>query len=335
MIPEEINNLYHTLTGSIPVKTELLSAAGSNRKYFRLYGNPTVIGVHGTSCEENNAFIYLSSFFKQNGLPVPEVYNYSPDKQFYLQEDLGDGILFDEISHGRNTDTFTVSEKELLHKAIKLLPAIQFAGCKGLDYSQCYPQPAFNQRSVFWDLNYFKYYFLKISGVEFQEDKLEDDFGKLGEMLLQDSFDTFMYRDFQSRNIMIKENELFLIDFQGGRKGPVYYDLASFLWQAKANFPENLREELIESYLQELRHHTPVNSEEFKKQLRLFVLFRTLQVLGAYGFRGLFEKKSHFIQSIPFALANLKELLHTNFPGPEYLHAILSQLTEIDFNPNK
>ncbi len=318
-----------TLTGNPPVKTDQLSAAGSNREYFRLYGSKTVIGVYGNSPEENNAFIYLSSFFRKAGLPVPEVYIYSPGKTCYLQEDLGDTLLFEAIRSGRESGHFTPQEKEVLRKAMELLPAIQFADTAGeLDYTQCYPLPSFNKRSIFWDLNYFKYCFLKATDIEFSEDKLEDDFENLSGYLLKDTTDTFMYRDFQSRNIMLKENHLFLIDFQGGRKGPIQYDVASFVWQAKGNYPEDLREELVKCYLNKVQHYLPVNETKFKEQLRHFVLFRMLQVLGAYGFRGFFERKPHFIQSIPFALDNLRTLLETDFPGYPYLCSLVRQLTD-------
>lgn len=208
-------------------------------------------------------------------------------------------MLFNAIEKGRKSCVFDEQERELLHKTITMLPSIQYAGADGFNYNECYPQPEFNQRSILWDLNYFKYCFLKATGMEFQEDRLEDDFQKMSDVLLRDTTPTFLYRDFQSRNVMVKDGEPWFIDFQGGRKGPVYYDVASFLWQAKANYPEDLRNELLADYLQALRKYTDVDEEHFFSQLRHFVLFRTLQVLGAYGFRGYFEKKPHFIQSVP------------------------------------
>ena len=209
------------------------------------------------------------------------------------------------------------------------MPTIQFVGADGFDFSQCYPQAEFNQRSILWDLNYFKYCFLKATGMEFQEDRLEDDFQKMADVLLRNSSATFMYRDFQSRNVMIKNGEPWLIDFQGGRKGPVYYDVASFLWQAKAKYPEELRQELLHEYMDALRQYIPVDERYFMSQLRHFVLFRTLQVLGAYGFRGYFEKKPHFIQSVPFAIENLRQLLKEDYPEYPYLSHVLRELTEL------
>ncbi|HPD87199.1 MAG TPA: RNase adapter RapZ, partial [Proteiniphilum sp.] len=292
-------------------------------------GATSLIGVHGDSCEENRAFIALAGHFRKQGLNVPQVLAVSGDESCYLQEDLGDSVLFDRISAGRNTGVFSHGEKELLHKTIALLADIQYLGARDLDFNVCYPLPAFNHRSVMWDLNYFKYNFLKTTGMEFLEDQLENDFDKMAEILLQDETHTFMYRDFQSRNVMLVEDEPYFIDFQGGRKGPVYYDLASFLWQAKANLPAELCEELIITYITSLRKYQPVEETTFREQLRHFVLFRTLQVLGAYGFRGYFEKKPHFIQSVPFALNNLRELLEEGFEEYPYLCKMLREMCEL------
>lgn len=327
MITEELKSLYRTYTGSEAGDITELPSSGSNRRYFRLTGTPALIGVSGTSAEENKAFIYMASHFRKKGLPVPEVYAWSDDRAFYLQEDLGDTLLFNAIEKGRKSSVFDEEERALLHKTIALLPSIQFAGADGFDFSQCHPQPEFNQRSILWDLNYFKYCFLKATGMEFQEDRLEDDFQKMSDTLLRNSSATFMYRDFQSRNVMVRNGEPWLIDFQGGRKGPFYYDVASFLWQAKAKYPEDLRNELLNDYIQALRKYIPVDESYFFSQLRHFVLFRTLQVLGAYGFRGYFEKKPHFIQSVPFAIDNLRQLLRADYPEYPYLCSVLRQLT--------
>lgn len=329
MITEELRKLYITHTGYEPEHIDELPSSGSNRRYFRLTGNPTLIGVSGESVEENRAFLYMAGHFRQKGLPVPQVVIHSEDGIYYLQEDLGDTLLFNAIEKGRKTSVFGEDEKQLLRKTIRLLPAIQFAGADGMDFSYCHPQAEFNSRSILWDLNYFKYCFLKATGMEFQEDRLEDDFQKMADVLLRSSSATFMYRDFQSRNVMIKNGEPWLIDFQGGRKGPVYYDVASFLWQAKANYPDSLRKELLKEYLDALCKYRPVDEAYFYAQLRHFVLFRTMQVLGAYGFRGYFEKKPHFIQSVPFAIGNLRQLLQEPYPEYPYLCRILRELTEL------
>ena len=329
MITEQIKNLYRTYTGHEAEEVTELPSSGSNRRYFRLHGPQTLIGVSGTSIEENRAFIYMADHFRQKGLPVPEVYAQSDDQSFYLQEDLGDTLLFDAIEKGRKSSVFDESEKTLLRQTITKLPEIQFMGSDGFDFSYCYPQEEFNQRSILWDLNYFKYCFLKATGMEFQENRLEDDFLKMSDVLLRNQSATFMYRDFQSRNVMIRDGHPWFIDFQGGRKGPVYYDVASFLWQAKAKYPEDLRQELLLDYIEALRKYMPVDEKYFFSQLRPFVLFRTLQVLGAYGFRGYFEKKPHFIQSVPFAIENLRQLLKQDYPEYPYLCGLLRELTEL------
>lgn len=324
---KELVQLFKNYTGKSAPKIDPLPSSGSNRRYYRLRQDEiSVVGVYGQSKEENHAFIELSQHFHKQRLNTPRVLAVSGDEMFYIQEDLGDSVLFDALKAGRLTGVFSTEEKELLHKTIALLADFQVLGAKDLDFSVCYPQAEFNHRSVHWDLNYFKYNFLKTTGMEFQEDLLENDFDKLSQHLLQDESDTFLYRDFQSRNVMLVDGRPYFIDYQGGRKGPVHYDVASFLWQAKANFPEDLRNELIKTYIDSLRKYRKVDEAAFTKTLRLFVLFRTLQVLGAYGFRGYFEKKPHFIQSIPFALNNLRELLKGDFNDYPYLSGMLNEM---------
>ena len=329
MITENLQKLYQQYTGTPAQEVIEMQASGSNRRYFRLTGVQSLIGVYGTCKEENEAFLYMAEHFKKKNLPVPQVVCTSEDKLYYLQEDLGDTLLFHAIEKGRITNSFSEEEKELLRKTVRMLPSIQFAGADGFDFNRCYPQAEFNQRSILWDLNYFKYCFLKATGLEFQEDKLEDDFMKMSDVLLRSSSATFMYRDFQSRNVMIKDGEPWFIDFQGGRKGPFFYDVASFLWQAKARYPESLREELLDEYIKALCKYKPVDRAYFFSQLRHFVLFRTLQVLGAYGFRGYFEKKPHFIQSVPYAIENLRQLLREDYTEYPYLCTVLRELTEL------
>jgi len=325
-----LEELYNKATGYAPDEITELPASGSNRRYFRISGKESLIGAIGTSKEENEAFIYLSGHFSGQGLPVPRVVAVSDDHMAYLQEDLGDLSLFTAIEKGRQTRSFSTSERELIAKTIKLLPDIQFRGAQGLDFKHCYPAEAFDHRAIMWDLNYFKYCFLKATGLDFQEDLLENDFQRMADVLLEScDSPTFMYRDFQSRNVMIKDGEPHFIDFQGGRRGPYFYDLASFLWQAKANFPQTLRIELIDDYISSLQKYIHVEREQFMATLRHFVLFRTLQVLGAYGFRGYFEKKPHFMQSVPYAIANLRELLTSDYPEYPYLNNLLRELVNL------
>ena len=327
---KQLISLFTEYTGKNNPNIEALPTSGSNRKYYRLQQDDiSLIGVNGESIEENSAFIHLARHFHKNGLNVPKVVAVSDDKIFYLQQDLGDSILFDSIKGGRLTGVFSREEKELLHKTISKLAEFQVKGADGLDFNICYPLSEFNRRSVLWDLNYFKYNFLKTTGLEFSEDRLENDFEKIAEVLLKDKSETFMYRDFQSRNVIIFEGEPYFIDFQGGRKGPVFYDVASFLWQAKANFPSDLRDELIHTYITSLMKFQDVDVSEFMENLRQYVLFRTLQVLGAYGFRGYFEKKPHFIQSVPFALNNLSELLEDGFEEYPYLDSLLRKMVNL------
>jgi Predicted phosphotransferase related to Ser/Thr protein kinases len=327
----ELETLFQQYTGEKPLSVTELSASGSNRRYFRLKNETTsLIGVEGTSVEENVAFIEIANHFSGQGLSVPHVLGCTPDSRFYIQDDLGDTLLFDAIAEGRKTGVFCEPEKELLRKTMRALPAVQVLGAQGLDFKVCYPQPEFNERSILWDLNYFKYCFLKSTGLDFQENLLEDDFDKLSAILMRSRTNTFMYRDFQSRNVMVKDGEPFFIDFQGGRRGPLYYDVASFLWQAKAQYNSELREELLQTYLDALKKLMPTDEVEFREQLRHFVLFRTLQVLGAYGFRGYFEKKPHFLQSIPFAIENLRVFLRDDHSEYPYLLKILKEMTELE-----
>lgn len=311
-----------------------MKQSGSNRIYSR-EADPcgkTFIRVQGTSRTENHAFITMARHFHTLGLPVPEIYTVSDDEMVYTQQDLGDTVLFDYIKNGRETGQWSDNEIAMLTKTIRQLAHIQIEGARDMDWSVCYPVPAFDRKCIFWDLNYFKYDFLKLSDIDFSEPELEVDFARLADALLAAPCDVFMYRDFQSRNVMIYQDEPYFIDFQGGRRGPIYYDLASFLWQAKANFPQSLREQLLNEYFDELKELNYQSSiTNHLSQVPTFVLFRTLQVLGAYGFRGLFERKQHFIESIPFAIKNLSELfalntkLQSEYPYIYTLSALLEQ----------
>ena len=298
----------------------MIKQQGSNRVYTRETdeNGRSIIRVVGTNRDENRAFIYMARHFHSLGLPVPELYSVSEDGMSYTQEDLGDTLLFDKL------------DPTLLERAIRALAHIQVTGAQGFDWSVCFPVPSMDERSIRWDLNYFKYCFLKGTKIEFSEPKLEDEFDAIVKVILAQPAETFLYRDFQSRNVMIRDGKPYFIDFQGGRRGPTQYDVASFLWQAKANFSPALREQLIDSYLDELKHLQPNLAEtSWRAALPHFVLFRTLQVLGAYGYRGYFERKQHFLESIPLALKNLHELfvanldLQTQYP---YLYALSNDL---------
>ncbi len=324
---ERLEALFRSYTGLTAENCLRLSPSGSRRRYFRLSsGSVSVIGVIGTDKDENHAFITLARHFRSKGIRVPEVLAVSEDGMCYLQQDLGDILLYNAMSEARAAGAYSPLERDLLLRAVSALPAIQVEGARGLDFSVCYPTRAFDARTVDFDLNYFKYCYLKPSPVEFNEERLQDDFDRLKADLLEDEADTFMYRDFQARNVMLHEGELWFIDFQGGRKGPLYYDVASFIWQARAQYPEDLKRALVDAYLDALEKYIPVDRDAFRERLRIFVLFRTLQVLGAYGFRGRIEKRAHFLESIPYALANLRELLAKPFGRYPYLTSVLEGL---------
>lgn len=313
---------------------EAITGSGSNRQYFRLTDadGHSVIGVVGTSRDENHAFCYLSRHFTLRQLPVPQVLFESEDGLRYLQTDLGDVSLFDALKNGREAGgRYTQAERELLRRTIAQLPNLQIRGARGLDFSHCYPQAEMDRTNVLFDLNYFKYCFLKATGLDFHEMKLEASFQLMAKDIVEDQQEAFLYRDFQARNVMLDaEGNPWFIDFQGGRKGPIQYDLASFLWQASARYSNELRRELIDVYIESLKQYTEVNEQKFRQRLQLFVLFRLLQVLGAYGFRGYFERKKHFLESIPPAMQNLRELLSEEDGCPyPYLREVLTALVEL------
>ena len=309
---EELKTLFKDYFGTPAAKVEKLAGAGSNRTYFRLSADDgrSAIGTVGTVLEENRAFMAISAHFAAKGLNVPKVLAVSADAMIYLQEDLGSESLYAAVCEGRQSGRYSDKERRLLLDAVACLPALQFAGADGFDFSVCYPQEAFDRRNILFDLNYFKYDYLKLTPVVFDEMALQDDFERLaGDLLGCSSPWGFMYRDFQARNVMLRDGRPWFIDFQGGRRGPACYDLVSFVWQAAARYPDGLREEMTDTYISAAEPYVHIDRESFLSDVRLFALFRTLQVLGAYGFRGYIEKKAHFVQSIPFALDNAAKLL--------------------------
>lgn len=325
---DQIEKLFLSFSGHAPESLTALSPSGSRRRYFRIIGpdGGSCIAVKGTDADENRAFVTISRHFRSKGIKVPEVLAVTGDGMCYLQEDLGNDTLYDRLAPSRNAGEYADADVELLCRVMSELPKIQFEGAAGLDFSVCYPSDSFNARMVDFDLNYFKYCFLKPSSVEFNEEMLQDDFDKLKSDLLSEPADAFMYRDFQSRNIMLRGGDPWYIDFQGGRRGPEYYDVASFVWQARAAYPGELRTKMVDAYIAALKQYKNVDREEFRKRLRPFVLFRTLQVLGAYGFRGRVERRPHFLESIPYALDNLRSLLKEPFVRYPYLNSVLERL---------
>lgn len=329
-------NLYKKWKGEAPLKVETLPKAGSNRQYVRMQANDgtTAIGVIGPSTDENRCFVYLAQHFTTKHLPMPNIYAISDDGQCYIQQDLGHVALYDALAKARaNNYTYGEAEQTLLEKTIRSLAHVQIEGAKDLDFERCIPPICFDHQAAMFDLNYFKYSFLKTTDLPFDEIKLEADMQRLATDLVGDMTEEhyFLYRDFQARNVMLLNGEPCFIDFQGGMKGPLQYDLASFLWQASARYPQTLREKLIKAYIEEVRQLLPdFNEEQFKTRLHLFVLFRILQVLGAYGLRGYFERKKYFLDSIPLAIQNLRRQLfeQTALPYP-YLNETLHRLVEL------
>ena len=341
---EQLINLFKDTFGTEPDSVAAISGSGSNRSYYRMKtGDRSVIGVVGTDADENRAFIAEARHFSAAGLPVPEVLAESEDCSCYIQNDLGDLILYDMVARAHKEGVFSEELQELLCSTMAILPKLQFEGAEGFDFDICYPEPEFSRRMVMFDLNYFKYCFLKPSGLEFNEVRLQDDLERFADALMGASglhdkdgnlFEgsTFMYRDFQSRNVMVSEGKPYFIDFQGGRKGPVHYDVASFIWHARSAYPAELKSRMLDAYLESMAGYVDVNRSEFISVLKKFVLFRTLQVLGAYGFRGWVEQKAKFVTSIPAAIESLRGQLADcgefckEYP---YLHETLSSLVDL------
>ena len=321
--------LYESWSGFRPCGSELLPLSGSARKYYRISGDGgTVIGCVGTNPAENRAFLAIAERFEAAGLHAPHIHAVSDDGMSYLQEDLGDGQLFELLKPAVADASYSEEQFCWLHDTMALLPAVQFKVGEGLDWGVCFPDREFNARMVGFDLNYFKYDFLKLTGLEFDEIRLQDDFDRLTADSLDFSGDTFMYRDFQARNIMIKDGEPCFIDFQGGRRGPVQYDLASFLWNAGTRFPAGLRKRLEQVYLRALAEFRPVDEDDFYRRYRLITLVRLLQETGAYGFRGIVERKQLFIDCFPGVLRSLHELASEPFGRYPYLTELLLRLSE-------
>ena len=291
-----------------PVQADL---GGSGRKIVRLANEEaSAIGILYGVREENVAFLEFSKHFRRHGLPVPEIYAEDLDHGAYLEEDLGDTTLFEFLSKNRSGENIAPAVIETYRKAVAVLPRFQVEAARDLDYSVCYPCASFDRQSIAWDLNYFKYYFLRLAGIPFSEHALENDFNRLTEFLLTAPSDYFLYRDFQSRNILLGNGDPFFVDYQGGRKGALQYDIASLLYDAKADLPPDLRQQLLDHYLDSLSRFIKLDREVFLRHYYAYVYVRIMQALGAYGFRGFFERRAHFLQSVPYALKNLRWLLH-------------------------
>jgi aminoglycoside/choline kinase family phosphotransferase len=299
---------------------------GSGRIIVRLSGGGhSAIGILYPVREENLAFLEFSRHFRRHGLNVPEIYGEDLSQGAYLEEDLGDTTLFEYLGEHRDGDNIAPEAMLAYRKVVAALPRFQIEAGRDLNYAVCYPRDSFDRQSINWDLNYFKYYFLRLAGIPFNEQALEDDFNTLTDFLLSAEHDYFLYRDFQSRNVMLRDGEPFFLDYQGGRKGALQYDIASLLFDGKADLPPAARQQLLDHYLDSLAAFIPVDRKRFLEHYYAFVYVRILQALGAYGFRGFYERKAHFLQSVPYALKNLRWLAD-NARLPIALSALMDAL---------
>jgi aminoglycoside/choline kinase family phosphotransferase len=334
---------FHLPVGRVqPLQGQL---GGSGRKIIRLAGEKiSAIGILYDVREENAAFIEFSRHFRRHGLPVPEIYAEDLGHGAYLEEDLGDTSLFEFLSQNRAGETIAPAAIEAYRKVVAVLPRFQIEAGRDLNYKKSYPRGSFDRQSIAWDLNYFKYYFLRLAGVPFNEQALEDDFSRLTRFLLSAPRGYFLYRDFQSRNVMLRHGDPFFLDYQGGRKGALQYDIASLLYDAKADLPPELRQQLLDHYIGTLAGFIEVEREAFMQHYYAYVYVRIMQALGAYGFRGFYERKAHFLQSVPYALKNVRWLLHNvelpialpalmdafkNMLGSEKLQGLASEAEEL------
>ena len=309
-----------------PIQGEL---GGSGRKIIRLANDQvTAVGVLYDVREENVAFLEFSRHFRRYALPVPEIYAQDLEQGAYLEEDLGDTTLFEFLSKNRQGDRIAPPVIEIYRAAVDLLPRFQIEAGHTLNYAVCYPRAVFDEQSIAWDLNYFKYYFLKLAGIPFNEQSLEDDFARLTKFLVAAPHDYFLYRDFQSRNILLRGGRPFFVDYQGGRKGALQYDIASLLYDAKADLPPEFRQELLDRYIARLADFTSVSRDSFLRHYYAYVYVRIMQALGAYGFRGFYERRTHFLQSVPYALKNIRWLLQ-NAQLPLALPALMDAFAGI------
>ena len=320
-ISDHIVLLFKAYNDADILGVDKLPQAGSDRHYFRIYtAGKNYIATYGNNVKENESFIYFSAHFKQMQLATPEIYYISEDTCCYIQEDFGNTCLLDKLE----AEGFTTHVYELYKQSLAKLANLQVKGHEGMNYSKCLTNAVFGKQAIMADLLYFKYYFLDALAKPYDKQKLIDDFEALSNYLSHTEYKYFMFRDFQSRNIMVKEdNAVGFIDYQGGMNGAPQYDVASLLWQAKANLPDDWKQYLLEDYINAFEEEVgkPIDRDIFSSQYHGYVLIRLLQVLGAYGFRGLFERKAHFLNSIPGALHNLKWFINNQSVGiavPEF-----------------
>ncbi|HUF89846.1 MAG TPA: RNase adapter RapZ [Gemmatimonadota bacterium] len=310
--------LYRELRGERPAAVVAVAGDGSQRTYHRLFARDgsTSIGAFGPDPDENRAFLSFSRAFRGIGLPVPEIHATDEAAGVWIEEDLGETTLFSVLdeARARADGAFPESVLPVYRRVLELLPRFQVDGDAAVDYAVAHPRAAFDRQSILWDLNYFKYHFLKLARIPFHEARLERDFDALAALLLEAPAEHFLYRDFQSRNVMVRDGAPWFIDYQGGRRGALQYDVASLLYDAKADLPETVRDTLLAHYLDALGERIAIDREAFRRQYRGFVLIRIVQAMGAYGYRGFFERKPRFLQSVPYAAANIRRLIDEGLP---------------------
>jgi len=323
-----LEKLFEEHFGSKPDKIELLPVSGSDRHYYRLSNERnSAIGTYNANTAENNTYFYFTQLFKKHDINIPEVYKASKDKRHYLQQDLGSTSLFDQLIQ----EGFTDHVRQHFHKALEQLARVQWIAGREANFDQCFATKQFDEKAIMADLFYFKYYFADLQKIPYNKTLLMEEMEQLSKELGRIQPQMLMYRDFQSRNIMLHEGKPYLIDFQGAMQGPPQYDIASLLWQAKAQLPEPWKEDLLNGYITTLNALPIARMDEihFRKGYAQFVLLRLLQVLGAYGFRGLLERKPHFLSSITPALKNLETFLsmHPQLPAYPELRSLLEKLS--------
>jgi aminoglycoside/choline kinase family phosphotransferase len=323
-----LEKLFEERFGKKAEHIDVLPVSGSDRRYYRLTnGKDSAIGTHNTNVAENNTYFYFTDLFRKHGINVPEVYNLSKDRRFYLQQDLGSNSLFDQLMKNGHTDAV----RKNYHKALEQLAKVQWLAGREVNYDQCFAMKRFDEKAIMADLLYFKYYFADLQNIHYNKSLLIEEMEQLSKELGRIEPQMLMYRDFQSRNILLHDNKVWFIDFQGAMQGPPQYDIASLLWQAKAQLPEAWKEDLLNGYLTSLNKLNTARVEEihFRKGYAQFVILRILQVLGAYGFRGLLQHKPHFISSIAPALKNLETFLSNNPNSPSYpeLRSLLERIS--------
>ena len=330
MIKQYLSLLFENWAGEKTSNITVLPASGSYRKYYRINGkSKSCLGVYNLDKKENQAFIAFTKHFLSHSLKVPHIYAENQDENIYLVEDFGDETLFNRVQKLRSEGFNQEEILSVYKKVIKELPKFQILAAKDLDFNYSYPRSQFDKQSMFWDLNYFKYYFLKLAQIPFDEQSLEEDFHVFADFLLETDCNYFLYRDFQSRNIMIHNEEPYFIDYQGGRKGALQYDIASLLYDAKADLSNEIRLILLEYYLEELqKYFLDIDKQKFLAHYYGYVIIRILQAMGAYGFRGFYENKPIFLQSIPYAINNLSWILE-NIKLPIRIPTLLNILTKL------